>query len=148
MSNMWEPNTEPDYEDEEDDDEIIPNDEPSADIDNEFRKKVLDLKHILYENTVLSPKLGTVDAQNTSLANKYLGYINNIYILCEKAKHGQIDKNDLRQFPTETRELINNILVSITNYFKNKEEVDKIPYIDYINKSFREYQFSQNNSFN
>jgi uncharacterized membrane protein YheB (UPF0754 family) len=143
--NMW-PNNEESDDDYNDEDSIL-NDEPPLDIDDNFKKNVLNLKHEIYENTVLSPVLGTKEAQNNKVLEDYLENINNVYILSKNAQKGEIS-NNLNQFPKETRELINNLLIWIADYSKNNQVVDTIPYVDYIQKSFKEHPFVQTNSFN
>ena len=145
---MW-PNDE-EYEDDGNDDgndDIILNEEPPMDIDGGFKNKVVNLKRTLYENTILSPELGTSQAQTTEVLNEYLNHINNINTLCLDAQNGKIS-NNLNKFPKETRELISNLLIWIADYFKKNEVVDTIPYASYIHKSFIEYPFVQKNSFN
>jgi uncharacterized membrane protein YheB (UPF0754 family) len=143
--NMW-PNNEESDDDYNDEDSIL-NEELPTDIDENFKKNVLNLKHEIYENTVLSPDLGTEEAQNNKVLEDYLENINNVYILCRNAQKGKIS-NNLNQFPKETRELINNLLIWIADYSKNNQVVDTIPYVDYIQKSFKEHPFVQTNSFN
>jgi hypothetical protein len=144
---MWSNNEEYDNDDNDDNDDIILNEESPMDIDENFKNNVVNLKRTLYENTVLSPELGTSKAQTTEVLNEYLNHINNINILCLNAQNGKIN-NNLNKFPKETRELISNLLIWITDYFKKNEVVDTIPYASYINKSFKEYPFVQTNSFN
>lgn len=143
--NMW-PNNEDSDDDYNDEDSIL-NEEPPPDIDENFKKNVLNLKHEIYENTVLSPDLGTEEAQNNKVLEDYLENINKVYILCKNAQNGNIS-NNLNQFPKETRELIHNLLIWIADYSKNNQVVDTIPYVDYIQKSFKEHPFVQTNSFN
>ena len=145
---MWSNNDE--YGDDDDGDgdgDIILNEEPPMGMNENFKNNVLNLKHTLYENTVLSPELGTSKTQTTEVLNEYLNHINNINILCLDAQNGKIN-NNLNKFPKETRELISNLLIWIADYFKRNEVVDTIPYASYIKKSFKEYPFVQTNSFN
>ena len=143
--NMWPNNEESD--DEYNDEDSILNEESPADIDENFKKNIVNLKHELYENIVLSPKLNTEEAQSVNVFKKYLENINNVNILFVNAQKGEIS-NNLDQFPEETRELISNLLIWIEEYFKKNEVVDTIPYASYIHKSFIEYPFVQKNSFN
>ena len=151
MINEWPNNkdlNELDEEDEENnDDEIIQNEERPIDIDENFKNNVVNIKHELYENTVLSPELNTDEAQSINQLEKYLENINNVYILSVNAQKGKIN-NNLDKFPKETRELISNLLIWIADYFKKNQVVDTIPYESYIQKSFKEYPFVQKNSFN
>ena len=145
MSIEW-PNNEESDDDNNDDDEIIQNEEVPIDIDENFKNNVVNLKHELYENTVLSPKLNTDEAQSMDPLEKYLENINNVYILSINAQKGKIN-NNLNNFPKDTRELISNLLIWIAKYFKKNEVVDTIPYKRYIEQSFKEYPFVQKNSF-
>ena len=151
MINEWPNNkdlNELDEEDEENnDDEIIQNEERPIDIDENFKNNVVNIKHELYENTVLSPELNTDEAQSINQLEKYLENINNVYILSVNAQKGKIN-NNLDKFPKETRQLISNLLIWIADYFKKNQVVDTIPYESYIQKSFKEYPFVQKNSFN
>jgi len=134
-------------ENEGDNDEIIQNEEPPIDIDENFKNNVVNIKHELYEKTVLSPELNTNEAQSIDPLEKYLENINNVYILSVNAQNGKIN-NNLDKFPKETRELISNLLIWIADYFKKNQVADTIPYESYIQKSFKEYPFVQKNSFN
>ena len=145
MNIEW-PNNEESDDDNNDDDEIIQNEEVPIDIDENFKNNVVNLKHELYENTVLSPKLNTDEAQSMDPLEKYLENINNVYILSINAQKGKIN-NNLNKFPKDTRVLISNLLSWIADYFKKNEVVDIIPYEKYIEKSFKEYPFVQTNSF-
>jgi hypothetical protein len=132
---------------EEDDDQIIQNEESPMDIDENFKNNIVNLKHEIYENTVLSPELNTNEAQSIDPLEKYLENINNVYILSVNAQNGKIN-NNLDKFPKEIRELIGNLLIWIADYFKKNQVADTIPYESYIQKSFKEYPFVQKNSFN
>ena len=145
MSNMWPNNEESD--DEYNDEDSILNEELPADIDEKFKKTVSTLKHEIYENTVLSPDLGTKKAQNNKVLEDYLENINNVYILCLNAQKGNIS-NDLDKFPKEVRHSISTLLSWLADFFKKNQVVDTIPYVSYIQKSFKEYPFVQKNSFN
>jgi hypothetical protein len=136
-----------DESDDEYDDEYITNEIPPQDINNEFRNNVLNIKHIIYDSTVLAPKVGTPDAQNNKLIQQYLKNINQVYIICLKAQKGLVDANDLINIPEKAREPIKKVINWLTDFFKKNRAPDTIPYEDYINKSFHEYQFNQDNSF-
>jgi hypothetical protein len=133
---------ESDNEDEYLQNEILPND-----IDNEFRNSVLNVKHVLYDNIILKPELGTPLTQSKKLLEDYLKNINYVYILSLNAQKGIINESELNKFPEKARQPIKQVLVWLSNYFKKNSIPDTIPYEDYINKSFKEYQFVQDNSF-
>lgn len=140
----WHPEeSDDDYED----DEYVPNEVSPPDVDETFRKNVLNVKHILYENTILSPNLGTSDAQSNNLLAEYLKNINAVYVLSINAQKGVVNESELNKFPEKSRKAIKDMLVWLSDYFKKNRIPDTIPYEDYINKSFKEYQFVQDNSF-
>lgn len=143
-NNMWETDSD---DDNYNDDEIIQNDVPPPDIDPEFRNNVLNIKHEIYENTILEPELNTEEAQSEELLNKYTENLNNVYILCLNAQKGNIS-NNLDKFPKEVRHSISTLLSWLADFFKKNQVVDTIPYASYIQKSFKEYPFVQKNSFN
>ena len=103
------------------------------DIDENFKNNIVNLKHEIYENTVLSPELNTNEAQSIDPLEKYLENINNVYILSVNAQNGKIN-NNLDKFPKETRELISNLLIWIADYFKKNQVADTIPYKLFIIK--------------
>ena len=146
MSNMW-PNNEESDDDYNDEDSIL-NEEPPPDVDENFKKSVSNLKHTIYEATVLSPDLGTEEAQNNRVLEDYINVLNNVNNLSKQAQKGKINKNELNQFPKEIQEPINNLLTSITDHSKNNSPADTITRIDHIQNSFKVHPFIQKNSFN
>ena len=142
--NKWVDDSEEEYEQE----EIIQNHEPLPDIDKTFRDNVLKIKHSLYDTIVLSPELGTDDAQNKKVLQDYLDKLNKVYILSVYAENGKNpSENVIRLFPESSREAIRVTLNWIIDFFNKNNIPDTIPYSDYIRKSFHDYQFVQNNSF-
>lgn len=135
------------WDSDESDNEYEQNEIMPPDIDEEFKNDIVNLKHIIYENTILTPELGTTDAQSLKSLQDYLNNINYIYILSLNAQKGEINDNDLNKFPENVREPLRKILYWLANYFKKNRLPDMIPYEDYIRKSFKEYQFVQDNSF-
>lgn len=133
--------------DEYEDEEYQQNEEVPVDIDEKFKNDVLNVKHKLYENIVLSPELGTEKAQNLETLQEYLKNINNVYILCLNAQKGIINDEELNKFPVNVRDSLKRVLNWLNDYFRKNQIPDTIPYDDFINKSFREYQFVQDNSF-
>ena len=140
----WQPE---DSDEEYDDTDYVPNEVSPPDVDENFRHNVLNVKHILYDNTVLLPNLGTSEAQSNRLLAEYLKNINGVYVLCLNAQKGIVNESDLNKFPEKSRKAIKDVLMWLSDYFKKNRVPDTIPYEDYINKSFKEYQFVQDNSF-
>jgi len=132
---------------ESDDDEIIQNDVPPPDIDPEFRKSVLKLKHEIYDNIILEPKLNTEEAQSEDLLDKYEENLNNLYILCLNAQKGNVS-NNVDKFPKEVRHSISMLLIWLADYFKKNQPVDTIPYKNYIRNNYKDHQYIQKDSFN
>ncbi len=147
MEGLWNKDADSDEEYYEGDEEYVSNEVPPPEIDNEFRNNVLDIKHNLYENIVLSPELGTDKAQSLQALQEYLKNINQVYILSLNAQKGQVNEADLSKFPENVRGQIKTLLSWLADYFSKNRVPDTIPYEDYIRKSFREYQFVQDNSF-
>jgi hypothetical protein len=138
----------PDESDEEyEDEEYVQNEVSPPDVSEQFRNNVLNVKHMLYDSTILKPELGTSEAQSNNLLAEYLRNINQVYILSLNAQKGIVNDKDLNQFPEKVRVPLKQILVYLADYFKKNRVPDTIPYEDYIRKSFKEYQFVQDNSF-
>lgn len=143
-SNKWEQDeTDSEYED----DEYVQNEVPPPSLNDEFVNNVLKVKHSLYDNTILSPELGTSDAQSTKPIQDYLNHVNNVYILAINAQKGQVNETALSSFPKESRESIQFVLKWLADYFSKNRIPDTIPYSDFIHKSFHDYQFVQNSDF-
>lgn len=142
FENKWQP----DESDSEYDDDIS-NEVSPPDIDQNFRSNVLNLKHSIYDNTILSKELGTNSAQDNSILKDYLKQINQVYVLCLNAQNGVINEANLQQFPEKVREQLRFILVWLLEYFRKNRIPDTIPYEDYIKNTFHTYQFVQDNSF-
>ena len=128
------------------DEEYAQNEVSPPTINNEFRKNVLNLKHILYDSTILKPEMGTAEAQSNNLLNEYLKNINQVYILSLNAQKGLVNESDLNKVPEKARGALKQVLMFLSEYFKRNGVADTIPYEDYIKKSFKEYQFVQDNS--
>jgi hypothetical protein len=144
FENKW--NSE-DSDGEEEDETYIQNEIAPPEISEEFRNNVLNLKHIIYDSTILKPELGTSNAQSNKPLSDYLKNINGVYVLCLNAQKGIINDGDLNRFPEKARQPLKQILGWLSDYFRKNRVPDTIPYEDYINKSFKEYQFVQDNSF-
>jgi hypothetical protein len=131
----------------EEDEDYVQNEVPPPQVDEDFRNKVLNVKHSLYDNIVLSPNLDSKDAQSKQVLNEYLSKLNKVYVLALNAKSGRFMVSELNSFPEPTRVLIKDTMDWIKDFFSKNRVPDTIPYDDYINKSFHEYQFVQDNSF-
>ncbi len=141
--NKWDnSDNESDYED-----DYIQNEVPPPGLNEDFIKNILSIKHSLYDDIILSPELGTKEAQDNSLIQKYVKQLNNVYILTLTAKRGIIDENSLKEYKPETREQIKNILVWISEFFKKNHINDTIPYENFLYTMLHEYPFIQDNSY-
>jgi hypothetical protein len=134
-------------EDEYEEEDYVQNELPPPDVNDTFRENVLNVKHILYDNTVLKPELGTYKAQSNKVLYEYLKDINQVYVLCLNAQKGNVNDADLSKLPVEARQPLKQVLTYLADYFKKNRVPDTIPYEDYVRKSFKEYQFVQVNSF-
>ena len=124
------------------------NEEIPDGIDEKFKTDIVELKKIIYKAIVFSPELDTSEAQSNKLIEKYILCINDIYNLFleaqkqqkhQKQQNQQKQKNILEKFPKESHELINRLLVWITDYFKNNEVYNTPPYQHYINTKLKVY---------
>jgi hypothetical protein len=141
IENKWE-----DSDEEVNEDEIM-NEVPPPDIDEQFRKNVLSVKHNLYDSTVLKPKLGTPQAQSGKVIEDYFKKLNHVYVLCLNAQKGKVDLSKLNRFPQNVKEPLLLVLNWLSDFFTKNRVPDTIPYEDYIRKNFQEFQFVQDNSF-
>jgi hypothetical protein len=123
------------------------NEELLPEINKDFRKSVLNTKHSLYENIVISGNEGTALAQDNTLLSKYLRNINDMYILSLKMVNNEENNYDLSIFPENARESIRMTLEWIKQFFSENTVPETIPYRDYIQKSFHEYPYVQTDVF-
>ena len=129
------------------DSDFQPNEEPLEDINPEFVNNILNVKHSLYDNTILEPEVETNKAQNNEVLQSYLDKINKVYMLAITAQNGKRNAYQLEIFPKDTRQIIQTTLQWIEDYFSKNQIPDTIPYSDFIRKSLHEYQFVQDKSF-
>ena len=94
FENKWEPE---ESDDEYEEEEYIQNEVLPPDVDQEFRNNVMNVKHILYDNTILKPELGTSQVQNNRLLEEYLQNINQLYVLSLNAQKGIVNESELNQ---------------------------------------------------
>ena len=125
---------------------ILPKEEdPVSEVSHEFRKKVMDMKHALYDDTVLAPKVGTTDAQNNRLIDNYVGKLNKIYRLTLGAQKGLVAKEStLAEFPVAVRDDIQWVLRWIADFFPKNNVAKTIPYEDFLRTRLHIYPFVQN----
>lgn len=129
------------------DDEYVQNEVPPPPLDKQFIENVLNIKHNLYDDIILSPALGTKEAQDNTLVEKYIKQLNNVYVLTINAKKGIIDESSLTQYTPKTREHIKSILVWISDFFKRNHISDTIPYDNYLHNMFHVYPFVQDKTY-
>jgi len=143
-NNNWNEDTDSEY-----DDDDTQNEVPPPAINQEFIDNILEVKHKLYETTVLAPKLETPEAQSNEVLQKYINNLNSVYVMAINAQSGNILGNEQRinNFPPETREVITRMLNLIADYFSKNNVPDTIPYSDFIRNSLHVYPFVQDNSF-
>ena len=143
-NNNWNEDTDSEY-----DEEGTQNEDPPPAINKEFKDIILEVKHKLYETTVLAPELETPEAQSNEVLQKYMNNLNSVYVMAINAKTGKIIGNEqkINNLPPETREMITRMLNLIADYFSKNKVPDTIPYSDFIENSLRIYPFVQDNSF-
>jgi hypothetical protein len=146
--NNWSDNESEDEYDNEYMEENVKREDPLPELNPDFRKNVLQVKHSLYNNIVISPELGTDHAQDNKVLQDYLEKLNKVYIMSISAENGKkIPDHALLIFPEESRNMIRATLDWILDFFNSNHISETVPYSDHIRKSFHDYQFVQNNSF-
>ena len=142
----WKNEEEDEYEEE--DEEMKRNENPLPELQKEFRDNVLQAKHSLYDNIVISPAEGTPNAQNNQLLQDYLDKLNQLYVLSIRAENGKMIPDEaLLMFPEGSKQVIRFMLDSVSKFFKENQFAETIPYTSYLRKSLHDYQFVQDNSF-
>ena len=128
------------------------NEESPVGIDENFKKNIVELKRIIYNAIIVSPELGTSEAQNSNLIIKYILCMNDINFLfleVQQEQHaGQLQQkatiNNLEQFPKESHELLRSLLIWIADYYKKSEVYDIPPYQHYIYTKLKVYPLNMN----
>lgn len=126
------------------------NDTPIADINPVFKNAILAVKLSLYSNIILAPQLGTRSAHSLDLINNYLNCLDKLYNLSIQSQNGvnAINSDNLKEFPSKSKEKVIDALNAITDCFKKNTNVaDRIPYEDFILNSLKKYQFVLNENF-
>jgi hypothetical protein len=146
FNNKWDEETDSEYEDE----DYTQNEVPPPAIDQQFIDNILEVKHKLYDATVLAPELETPEAQSNQVLQKYLNSLNSVYVMAINAQSGNTLGNEQRinNFPPETREAITRTLQGVADFFNKNTVPDTIPYSDFIRNALHTYPFVQDsNSF-
>lgn len=130
-----------------DDEEYQQNEEPPKGVDAEFAKHVLNVKHKIYDETVLSPNMDDNNSQKNELVDEYLKHINKVYILAVIAQNGKKNARNLDEFPKGAQEAIQQTMDWLEMYFSKNRIPDTTPYVHYIRNQFHVYPFIQDNSF-
>ena len=136
-----------DGDDNDEDDEYKQNDQPPKGIDGDFSNRVLDLKHKIYDETVLSPNIDEESAQKDELVDNYLKHINKVYVLAVVSQNGKKNARNLDEFPKGAQESIQKALDWLEMFFSKNRTPDTIPYVHYIRNQLHVYPFVQDNSF-
>ena len=147
--NIWPNNDEKEEYDNEyegEEDEYVQNEEPLEKLSDDFINHVKNVKNSLHDNTVMSAKLGTAEAQDDSLRDEYLNHVNKVYILAIKAQKDTNIHNSkmINTFPEKSRDIIKQALKWIEDYFSKNQQHDTVPYESYLTEQLHVYPFSQN----
>ena len=81
-NNNWNEDTDSEY-----DDEYTENEVPPPAINQEFIDNILEVKHKLYETTILAPELETPEAQSNEVLQKYMNKVELIEELVKKLNY-------------------------------------------------------------
>jgi hypothetical protein len=136
------------WSDDEDDEEYQQNEVPPKGVDPIFAKHILNVKHALYDETVLSPNIDEENAQKEERLDDYLRHINKVYVLAVVSQNGKKNARNLDEFPKGAREAIQKTLDWLEMFFSTNRTPDTIPYVHYIRNHLHVYPCAQNdNSF-
>lgn len=135
------------WSDDEDDEEYQQNDQPPKGIEGDFSKHIIDLKHKIYDETILSPTMDEESSQKDELLDEYLKHINKVYVLAVVSQNGKKNARNLDEFPKGAQESIQKALDWLEMFFSKNRIPDTIPYVHYIRNQLHVYPFVQDNSF-
>jgi hypothetical protein len=130
-----------------DEEDNFQNENPPPGVKEEFINDVLNAKHAVYENTILSTDADTDEGQDEELLKKYTDCIHQIYVMAIISQNGKKNSHTLDNIPEEAKSDVEKILRGVEEFFSSNQIPDTIPYMDYIRNHFHVYPFVQNNSF-
>lgn len=148
------------YDEDEDEDDVRDETIHHKDIDEEFMEQIFDLKHKIYEMTILSHDYKKDKGQDLALLNNYTNMLRILYQLCQACQ--SCDKKDCeRIYQQKTNEIpaplqsymeasnkkVNSIMNWINTFYKTNAIRDTIPYTRFIYMALIEYPYIQDNSF-
>lgn len=131
-----------------DNDPFVPNNNEFKDIDPQFKNKLLDAKHLLYEKTVLKPDENDKKSQDINLLDVYDVYIKMFYVLAQKAENNKpISTKSLSLFPSEVIPYIKDTLQWIAVFFSKNTGRETLPYSHLIEMHLHTNPFFQDDLF-
>lgn len=124
-----------------DDSDDEPNEAAFAGVDPTFKNLLQTAKLQLYTAIVEGPPITSAEAQDNTLLIKYFKRSNKLYNMCEQLRRLsdiKVEKK-LSKFPLQTHDAIKQLLDWLKNFYSNNEEVDIIPYHDYLDVQLKRY---------
>lgn len=111
----------------------------------EFTHCIHMLKWKLYQAIVLGPEPNTPEAQQNELLQTYVGQLEQLYRILEKALCGEIIDTTLHAFPAPLRQEILSCARDLQKRSKEQNEMrhaaDGVPYRDFLKETLRMYPF-------
>lgn len=131
-----------------DNEPFLPNNAEFQNIDPEFKAKLLETKHRIYEESVLKPNNESEEAQDLQLIDLYETYIKMFYLLAkESEKNKPISSTSLSLFPVSVITPIRELLSWISSFFLKNTPRETIPYSHYIELHLHTNPYFQDDLF-
>jgi hypothetical protein len=127
---------------------FIPNNKEFEGLDPRFKEQVLDIKHSLYEQSILKPQEDTAEAQRIDLMELYETYIKMLYaILKQSQKNKPISSTAISLFPGDTISPIRALVSWISSFYSKNTPRETIPYSHYIDVHLHTNPYYQDDLF-
>lgn len=127
---------------------FLPNNEEFEGIDPVFKNKLLEVKHRLYEESVLKPDENDSQSQDIQLMDLYETYIKMLYLLTKKSKKNKpIARASLLLFPASVIPLIQDMLNWISDFFSKNTPRETLPFTHYMEMHLHTNPFFQDDLF-
>lgn len=139
-------NTEEDYDIE--NGSFVANNKEFEDINPEFKKKLLDTKHRLYEESILKPDENSTQSQDIQLVDLYETYMKMFYLLTKQAeKNKPISTRSLSLFPVSVVPYVKDVLIWVAVFFSKNTPRETLPYSHYMELYLHTNPFFQDDLF-
>lgn len=127
---------------------FLPNNNEFEAIDPEFKNKLLETKHQIYEESILKPDENDSQSQDTQLMDLYETYIKMFYLLTKcSEKNKPISRSSLLLFPASVIPHVQATLNWISVFFSKNTPRETLPYSHYMEVHLHTNPFFQDDLF-